>query len=134
MHEHALIHSVIESILKDLGSRKAAGKVRSIALKVGALELHGEETFKQIFAVESQGTALEGAELDLTVLPALIKCACGYEGPAGDGVDHHCSLPIAECPSCGEVCRVEGGRGVAGIDLEVEQAVKKPRKRPARKS
>ena len=127
MHEQAIIQSVIDSIRQSLASQKLTGKVKSVSLKIGALELHGEESFKQIFAVSATGTQLEGAELKLIVLPARIKCQCGHEGPAGDGVDHHSDMPIAECPRCGEVCRVSGGRGVEGIDLEVEEA-------PARKS
>ncbi|MCX5794305.1 MAG: hydrogenase maturation nickel metallochaperone HypA [Elusimicrobia bacterium] len=134
MHEQAIIQSVIDSIRQDLAARKLTGKVKSISLKIGALELHGEESFKQIFAVSAAGTQLEGAELVLTVLPARIKCACGHEGRADEGVDHHSDLPIAECPKCGAVCRVSGGRGVEGIDLEVaEQPARKPR-RPAKKS
>ena len=121
MHEYALIASVVDSILQELGSRKAALKVREIALKVGALELHDEETFKQVFAVQAKGTPLEGASIKLVVVPARIKCECGHEGPAGEGVDHHADLPVAECPSCGRLCRVEGGRGVEGIELDVEE-------------
>ncbi len=127
MHEQAIIQSVIDSVRQNLASQKLTGKVKSVSLKIGALELHGEESFKQIFAVSAAGTQLEGAALKLTVLPARIKCACGHEGPADEGVDHHSDMPIAECPRCGEVCRVSGGRGVAGIDLEVEEA-------PVRKS
>jgi len=121
VHEHALIRSVVDSVLKELESRQASGMVKSVALKVGALELHGEESFQQMFAVECQGTQLEGAQLTLTVIPARIKCTCSYEGPAGGDVDHHSDMPIAECPRCGQVCRVEGGRGVESIDLEVEE-------------
>ncbi|MFA6002983.1 MAG: hydrogenase maturation nickel metallochaperone HypA [Elusimicrobiota bacterium] len=117
MHEHALIHNVIETILKELGPKP--GRVSEVALKVGALELHGQESFRQMFAVESQGTPLEGAALELTVIPAVIKCACGHEGPSGEGVDHHSDMPVAECPACGQICRVQGGRGVLGIDLKV---------------
>ena len=121
MHEQAIIQSVIESIQKDLDSRGIKGKVKSVSLKVGALELHGVESFKQIFAMSAAGTRLEGATLELTVIPARIKCQCGHQGPVGDGLDHHSDMPIAECPRCGTVCRVEGGRGVAGIDLQVEE-------------
>ena len=121
MHEHALIHSVVDSILRELGSREGGFKVKEISLKVGALELHDEETFKQVFAVQAKGTPLEGAVVKLTVIPARVKCECGREGPAGEGVDHHADMPIAECPDCGRVCRVEGGRGVEGIELDVEE-------------
>ncbi len=121
MHEQAIIQSVIESIRKDLDCRGLKGKVKSVSLKVGALELHGVESFKQIFAMSTAGTCLEGAVLELQVIPAIIKCNCGHQGPAGDGLDHHSDMPIAECPRCGTVCRVEGGRGVEGIDLQVEE-------------
>jgi len=121
VHEQAIIQSVIESIKKDLDSRGIKGKVKSVSLKVGALELHGEESFKQIFAMSTAGTCLEGAALELQVMPAIIKCDCGHQGPVDDGLDHHSDMPIAECPRCGTVCRVEGGRGVAGINLQVEE-------------
>ena len=55
MHEQAIIQSVIDSIRQSLASQKLTGKVKSIALKIGALELHGEESFKQIFAVSATG-------------------------------------------------------------------------------
>jgi Zn finger protein HypA/HybF involved in hydrogenase expression len=133
MHEQAIIQSVIDSIRQNLASQKLTGKVKSISLRIGALELHGEESFKQIFAVSAAGTQLEGAQLRLTVVPARFKCVCGFAGAAGEGVDHHSDMPIAECPRCGTVCRVDGGRGVEGIDLEVEEVpVRKPR-RPAPK-
>jgi len=121
MHEQAIIRSVVDSILKELGSRQSQGKVKAVDLRIGALELHGEESFQQMFAITAKGTPLEGASLKLTVLPSTIKCACGHEGPASDEVDHHADMPIAECPKCGTVCRVTGGRGVEGIDLEVDE-------------
>jgi Zn finger protein HypA/HybF involved in hydrogenase expression len=131
MHEQAIIHSVIDSILKDLDARGMKGKVKSIALKIGAMELHGEESFKQIFAMSAAGTQLDGASLTLDITPARIKCVCGHEGPAGDGVDHHADMPIVECPKCGAVCRVSGGRGVEGIDLQVEESPAKNPRLPA---
>ncbi|MDD5630370.1 MAG: hydrogenase maturation nickel metallochaperone HypA [Elusimicrobia bacterium] len=131
MHEQAIIQSVIDSIRRDLAERKLSGRVKSISLRIGALELHGEESFKQIFAVSAAGTQLAGAELELAVIPARFKCRCGFAGPADEGVDHHSDLPIAECPRCGTVCRVEGGRGVEGIELEVEEIpVRRPRRGP----
>ncbi len=135
MHELGIIKQIVSTVCDQLSEQKikSRGAVKKISFKIGALELHGQESFRQMFGVESQGTPLEGAYLVLTVVPAAIKCSCGHEGPAG-GVDHHSDMPIAECPSCDKVCRVEGGRGVEAIDLEVEEpAVKKPR-RTAKKS
>ena len=136
MHELGIIKQIVSTVRDQLAEQgiKSRGAVKAVSFKIGALELHGQESFRQMFAVESQGTVLEGAKLSLTVMPAAIKCPCGHEGPVGGDVDHHSDMPIVECPSCGQVCRVEGGRGVEGIDLEVEEAVVKKSRKPAKKS
>ncbi|MDD5656954.1 MAG: hydrogenase maturation nickel metallochaperone HypA [Elusimicrobia bacterium] len=121
MHELALIKNVVKSITEQLSAQGVTrkGAVKSVALKVGALELHGEESFRQMFAVESQGGVLEGANLELEVIPAVLKCPCGFSGRPLDDVDHHDPMPVAVCPKCGELGRLSGGRGVEGIELEV---------------
>lgn len=135
-HELGIIKQVVSTVCDQLSEQgiKSRGAVKAISFRIGAMELHGQESFRQMFAVESQGTVLQGAKLDLTVVPAQIKCPCGHEGAVGGDVDHHSDMPIAECPKCGKVCRVEGGRGVEGIDLEVEEPAVKKSRRTAKKS
>ena len=100
--------------------RKAVASRTSSSLRAeGEVKLMGNLHVRSLVAGAS--IQLEGAKLSLVVIPARIECKCGHEGPAGEGVDHHSDMPIAECPRCGEVCRVSGGRGVSGIDLEVEE-------------
>jgi hydrogenase nickel insertion protein HypA len=125
VHEYSLMQSVMEAILKELPGKNLTGaeEIREVMLKVGALELHSEESFKQAFSVLAQGTPLEKAELKLTVVPAELVCAgCGRRAPLQEGdVDHHDPSPVVPCPACGRTAVVSGGRGVDSIQLVVEK-------------
>jgi Zn finger protein HypA/HybF involved in hydrogenase expression len=89
---------------------------------VGALAVHSEAATRQAFEVLVKGTALEHARLDLTIEPVTLTCGqCGYQGPLPEGaVDPHDMSPLTECPRCGAVSPVQGGRGVEGIELRWE--------------
>ena len=120
MHEHALVKNIVETLLASARKENLpAGAVREVVMKVGELEFHTEAAFRQTFEVLIRGTALEGAALNLTVLHPALKCAgCGHEGPCREGeADPHSPIPVAECPKCGEIVPVTGGRGVEGIEL-----------------
>jgi Zn finger protein HypA/HybF involved in hydrogenase expression len=111
--------AVIMAELKKAGE-KPAGPNLEVILKVGALEMHSEGATRQTFQVLTKGTVLEGARLNLIVLPVTLKCAgCGFQGPLPLGAaDPHAVLPVAECPQCGAVTPVTGGRGVESIELK----------------
>ena len=86
MHEYGLMENVIAVIMAELkksGEEEArSGRLLTVTLKVGALELHSEEALRQAFEVLSQGTALEGARLHLVILPATLACPqCGLRTP-----------------------------------------------------
>ena len=121
MHEMNLVRNLVGTILDGL-KKEAQGElpIGEVVMKVGALELHSGEAFRQAFEVVSRGTALEGAELRLTIMPAVLKCGdCGHESACGDGeLDVHDPMPFAECPKCGRVSVVTGGRGVDGIEVK----------------
>jgi hydrogenase nickel insertion protein HypA len=121
MHEYSLMQNILESVVRDLQGRglTAPGSVATIHLVIGALEIHSRESFEQAFTVAARGTPLEGAALELEVLPAALRCeACGHTGPVVEGeADGHSPLPVSECPRCGRICAVEGGRGVQPVQL-----------------
>ncbi len=121
MHEHATIDQVVKSILQDK-ALQGARKVNEVFLRIGALEFHSEEAFRQGFAVAVKGTVLDGARLVLDVIQPELNCsACGNKAVCGEGdVDPHDSLPVRACPTCKELVRVSGGRGVQKIELAVE--------------
>ncbi len=123
MHEYALMENVIATIiveLKSSGEEVQAGRPLTVTLKVGALEMHSEAASRQAFEVLSKGTALEGALLNLIILPVSVVCSqCGFQGPLPMGaVDPHDALALAECPQCGALTPVQGGRGVESIELK----------------
>ncbi len=123
MHEYSLMENVIATImveLKSSGEEIKAGRPFTVTLKVGALEMHSEEASRQAFEVLTRGTVLEGALLNLIILPVTVSCSqCGHQGPLPMGaVDPHDALPLAECPQCGALTPVLGGRGVESIELQ----------------
>lgn len=123
------MENVIAAILADLkksGEVAApAGRRLTVTLKAGAMEMHSEAATRQAFQVLSQGTVLQGALLDLIILPVTLECPqCGFHGPLPLGAaDPHQALPMAECPRCGALAPVQGGRGVESIELQWEEEV-----------
>ena len=122
MHEYALMENVIAVIMAELkkSGEAPAGQTLEVTLKVGALEMHSEAASRQAFEVLAKGSVLEGARLNLIVLPVTLSCIeCGFQGELPMGaVDPHDALPLAECPQCGALTPVQGGRGVESIELK----------------
>lgn len=125
MHEYSLMERVVETIVSQLKTQGVTrnNSVREIHLRVGALDIHSEESFRQAFELLAKDTPLAGATLRVEIVPAQIDCPqCGFKGPCPeDGADGHDPMPVAQCPQCGAVSMVHGGRGVQPIDLLVEE-------------
>ena len=124
LHEYSLMEQVIAHILAELKKMDSppAGSSLEVVLKVGALAVHSEAATRQAYEVLVKGTPLEQSRFDLTIAPVTLTCTpCGYEGPLPEGaVDPHDQSPLVECPRCGAVTPVQGGRGVEGIELRWE--------------
>ncbi len=124
MHEYSLMERVIEAILDHLDKQgiRSAGSVKEVLLKVGALDAHSEASLRQAYELLVKGTILENSLLNLVLVPATLHCPmCGYNGPGQEGqADGHDPTPYAECPSCGTVSGLLGGRGVESIELLVD--------------
>jgi Zn finger protein HypA/HybF involved in hydrogenase expression len=121
LHEYSLMEEVVKTILAELQKEGGppAGSALEVVLKVGAMAVHSEAATRQAYEVLVKGTPLENSKLDLTIEPVTLNCqACGYQGPLPEGtVDPHDPSPLAECPRCGAVTPVQGGRGVEQIEL-----------------
>ena len=123
MHEISLIQNLLESILSEIeADNHPRETIKGLALTIGALELHSEEAFRQAFFVESKGTVLESAELELTIISPVVECsACNFHGPISeDKADPHNPDLIVECPQCSRPAPVTGGRGIQIIELILE--------------
>ena len=68
MHETHLIEPIIKGI-SNHARREGAQSVTKVRLKVGQLTGIKEDSFKETFALLTQDTLLEGAELELTSFP-----------------------------------------------------------------
>ena len=111
--------SALEAGVEARVATSARPNIKGLALTVGALELHSQEAFQQALAIESKGTELEGKPLELTIVPAQVECSkCGFHGPLPeDKADPHNYDLIVECPQCGVVNPIKGGRGIQRIEL-----------------
>lgn len=114
MHELSLAEAVVRIALDHAGGRRVAG----VGLRVGHLRQVAPSALKFAFELVAQGTAAEGAELEIEGVAAAGACrACGAEGrlPA---------FPL-RCPGCGSL-DVEVLRGeellVDWLDLDEEAA------------
>jgi Zn finger protein HypA/HybF involved in hydrogenase expression len=118
------MEQVIAHILAELEKQEGPppGSSLEVALKVGALAVHSEAATRQAYEVLVQGTPLAGSRLNLTIEPVTLTCGkCSYQGALPEGVvDPHDLSPLVECPQCGAVSPVQGGRGVSGIELRWE--------------
>ena len=124
MHEYSLMEQVIAHILAELKKVDSPpdGSSLEVVLRVGALAVHSEAATRQAYEVLVKGTPLAQSRLNLTIEPVTLVCApCGYQGPLPEGaVDPHDQSPLVECPRCGAVTPVQGGRGVEKIELRWE--------------
>jgi Zn finger protein HypA/HybF involved in hydrogenase expression len=118
------MEQVIPHILAELKKQESppSGEALEVVLKVGALAVHSEAATRQAYEVLVQGTPLEHSRLLLTIEPVTLICGkCGYQGALPEGtVDPHDQSPLVECPQCGGVNPVQGGRGVESIELRWE--------------
>jgi hydrogenase nickel incorporation protein HypA/HybF len=92
--------SIADSIVRIACAHAAGRRVVKVELKVGHLRQVVPESLAFAFELVAQGTAAEGAELELEEVPAAGRCrGCGAETELG-------GFPLA-CARCG------------GLDLEL---------------
>lgn len=111
MHEYSVMSGVVGAILERIKGMNVK-RVERVDMIVGELTFLSPEQMKFAFEVLSEGTLLEGAELNIEIRKARIKCRkCGYEGGMSveESEEYHYELPIFKCPKCGgDVDIIEG--------------------------
>ncbi len=111
MHEASIVAGMM-NILEDEAKRHNVSRITRVRLSVGLFTAVEPKTLEACFELYAEGTAAEGAELDITAVPAEGRCLdCGHEFPMAS--------PRCRCPECGSL-RLEGKGGrdflITGID------------------
>lgn len=111
MHETVIAQQIVRAVLAELGSRGATG-CKAIDVDLGQLEGLDRKDLQAAFDLEAEATPLEGAVLQVSLVPATAVCpscksAKPFELPTGHGHE----MPAALCPDCGAALELRGGRG-----------------------
>lgn len=115
MHEASIAKGILETALAALPQ----GQRRITAIRVVAGVFAGveRESLELYFQELSQGTAAQGAKLEVTHPPAHLVCtACGHSVCYSNEGD----LPV-NCAQCGASNKLEGGSELYLDTMEVEE-------------
>ena len=108
MHELSITQSIL-NIVNEHAQRAGAAKVTTINLTVGELTGFVDDSLQFYFEMLSPGTLAEGARLNITRVPATVRCrACGSE--------FHLEGLQWTCPQCQAI----GGDVLRGREFQVE--------------
>jgi hydrogenase nickel incorporation protein HypA/HybF len=115
MHELSIADAVLRVVLRHAGERR----VTRVELRVGHLRQVVPSALEFAFELVTQGTAAEGAELELVEVPAAVRCRdCDAESEQD-------SFPLC-CAACGGLA-VDVVRGeellVDSLDVEAMEGV-----------
>jgi hydrogenase nickel incorporation protein HypA/HybF len=105
MHELSLIKGVMTEVLR-ISEVHAGATVDAVRLRVGTLQNVVPDAMNFAFEAAASGTPIEGARLDMDVIPAHIRC-------------HHCATEYEAvgtywiCPNC----EAAGGDLLQGDEL-----------------
>ena len=94
MHELSLCKSIVDTVLEQMKKHDLPrGSLLSTKINVGAMRQIVSEQMQFAYGVLTKNTIAAGSELDITVLPVIIKCnACGWKGQT--------DTIMAYCPEC----------------------------------
>jgi hydrogenase nickel incorporation protein HypA/HybF len=117
MHELSVCSAIVDTTIRHALGRR----VSTVHLRVGALRQVVPESLDFYFGVVSRDTICEGADLDIELIAALMRCSqCGREwDPAPEPIhtgDPEINLPSFRCPDCDAA----GAEVIAGDELLID--------------
>ena len=93
MHELSIAQSLVEE-LERAARHEGASAVTRVAITVGRLSGVEPEALRMAFPLAAEGTPVEGAELDMEMVPARVHCPqCGDDTAP--------PYPFMACGTCG---------------------------------
>jgi hydrogenase nickel incorporation protein HypA/HybF len=113
VHELSIAESLIEQVETAVRADGAA-RVTSVRLRIGALAAIDADALRFGFDVAAAGTLLEGAALDIELVPVIVYC------PACDAESELPGIQSFRCPRCGRLtAEVRAGRELLIDSVEV---------------
>ena len=112
MHEGSITTQIVENVLQE-AKRRAAKKVSDVQLIIGELTFLNPEQVRFWYEILTKDTIMEGSKLTIEESKGIVKCPkCGYEGGFKyiDDPALHVSTPTLNCPKCGGVVEIVGGK------------------------
>ncbi|MBR1553623.1 MAG: hydrogenase maturation nickel metallochaperone HypA [Schwartzia sp.] len=102
MHEMAIAEGIFD-IAKEQAEREQSPRITKIGLLIGEMTGVEEDALRFCFSALTRGTLAESAELSVTRVPLVGRCAaCGHEQP----IEKYNFI----CPECGGGLAVVSGR------------------------
>ncbi len=115
MHELSIARSVLDTVL-EVAAENGGGRVRKVGVRIGELRQVVKSTLVEAFALWAQGTAADGAVLEIEWVPTVWRCsACARTRPLDDGQ--------GRCP-CGSTearDRLVGSDDLAVTSLDLDE-------------
>jgi hydrogenase nickel incorporation protein HypA/HybF len=111
MHEFSIATGLVDGLLEFIEVHPGVA-VLKVRVVIGELACVEPEQLEFCYKSITQGTALDGSELEFEPLTAIVKCpACSYQGPPKywDGVLVGTSIPTLQCPQCSQAAEAIQG-------------------------
>ncbi len=117
MHELSISSAIVDTVIRHARGRR----VSAVRLQVGALRQVVPQSLDFYFGIASRDTVCDGADLELELIDALLRCAaCENEWDPAPGTTHDrdpaALLPQFRCPRCSAA----GAAVLAGDELLVD--------------
>jgi hydrogenase nickel incorporation protein HypA/HybF len=94
VHELGVVMNIIETVERFMRENRVEGRIETLVLQIGELSSMIPRYIKAVYPAAACGSALEGAELRIEILPGNARCSCCgkvFNVLANKGV----------CPACG---------------------------------
>ncbi len=113
MHEMSIAQSLLD-VIKDEMRKHNATELKSVLVHIGQLSAIVPESLSFCFEVMTSGTELEGAKLNMEIIPLTGNCRkCGQPFEIKDYA--------FECPFCdGKDIETLSGQELSIVEMEVE--------------
>ena len=120
MHEYSVMSELVRRII-ETASEVDATTIVAVDLEIGSLTFLAEDQLITAYNSLVKGTMAEGSELRVHTGDVGFRCtSCGTTGVEQNSSSSAHMAPVIECPECGEVAVLTGGKECRVTNIEAE--------------